>query len=150
LTAPVEFARLTTERVPAEHRTWVEQAIATPVNRVLAPLAAFMRRVMLAQLNVQIIQYRGLPPSSTEPLERALTVAGPCLGVVALGAKLLDSAGAEGNPVGTGVEGDGGLTVPAWREVISADRGGRLLRITAQAGLTPGLKYSVTWLAVGG
>lgn len=134
--------KLVADRVPADQRRWVEESIIGPVNRVLPALAAILRRLMLAQVNVQLLEHKGLPPSTASPVEFGSELTGSCQGLIPVYARTLDAGGTLGAPVG-------GLVLPVWTEVALTDRAGSRLRITAQTGLTDGTKYVVKWLALG-
>lgn len=135
--------RIVTEQVPSQFRSWVELALAAPLNRVLASLEQALALVTLDRVNVQVLERKGLPPSTAAPVEFTSTLTGSVVGVVAVYAKTLDTGGTPTTPVGA-------LGLPTWTEVVSQDkRGGGKIRITAQDGLTDGTRYAVRWIAFG-
>lgn len=136
-------SKLSSEQVPPDARKWVEEALIAPLNKVLPALAATLRRMLLSQVNVQLLEHRGLPPTATNPAEFASELSGQCQGLLLVYARVLDSGGTLGAPVSA-------LTSPEWVEVAETGRAGSRLRITSQpAGLSSGTKYVLRWLAVG-
>lgn len=147
----LQAPRLAVDHVPADARGWVEKSLVAPLNRFLQPLADAIRRVMLSQLNVQVLEYRGYPPTTSLPAEFPSSLTGSCLGILPLSARLLEANG--GLAPGVGV---GELTSPTWVELVKAGAGGATLRVTSQATtsdaattLSAGSKYLLRWLAVG-
>jgi hypothetical protein len=135
--------KLVSEQVPAEHRSWVEASLLGPLNRLLAPLQEALARIFVSQLNVQVLEHRGLPPSTTRPAEFVLSISGKVAGVSApIYCRVLESSGQEGAAVGA-------LTSPVWTEVSATDRAGGKVRITSQETLTPTTKYVLRWLVLG-
>lgn len=136
--------RLVVEQVPEAQRPWVEKALIQPLNRFLQPLAEVVKRVMLSQLNVQVLEYRGYAPTAANPADFTSALTGPCLGLVALSARRIESNGLLGDEAGA-------LTSPSWREVVTPGTRGSTLRVTSQqtdgGGLTA--KYAFRWLALG-
>lgn len=133
--------RLALDHVPAQFRTWVEQALTGPLNRVLVTVEAALGRLLLAQLNVQFLDYKGLAPTTLAPAEFASTLAGPCRGVIPLWASTLDAGGTPASALGS-------LSLPAWVEVAAKDRSAPKIRITQQSGLSSS-RYAVRWMAIG-
>ncbi len=135
--------KLVSEQVPAEFRPWVEAALLGPLNRLLSPLQEALSRIFVSQLNVQVLEHRGLPPSTTRPAEFVLSISGKVTGVSApIYCRTLDGSGQEGAAVGA-------LTSPVWTEVSATDRAGGKVRITSQETLTSTTKYIIRWLAIG-
>lgn len=142
--------RLTTEQVPLEARPWVEKSLMAPLNRFLVPVAAILKRVMLSQLNVQILEYRGYPPTVSLPADFPSTLTGGCIGVLPLLARTLEANGQLGVSVGE-------LTSPHWVEVVKPGQSGATLRVTSQqtdadaaTTLSGTTRYLLRWIAVGG
>lgn len=141
--------RLLVDQVPADARGWVEKTLAGPLNRFLQPLADSLKRVMLDQLNVQVLEHRGLPPTSAAPAEFPSTLTGSCIGLVPIYCRLLEANGQPGEPVGE-------LTSPVWAEVVKSGQRGGTLRVTSQLTTSdasqvvaaPG-RYFFRWIAYG-
>lgn len=138
----LQTPRFVVDHVPAEARTWVEKALTGPLNRFLQPLTDAIKRVMLAQVNVQVLEYRGYPPTVALPADFPSTLSGPCLGVLPLTCRELEGNGALGASVSA-------LTSPAWSEVVKAGQGSGTLRLTSQETLNATARYFIRWLAVG-
>lgn len=135
--------KLSSERVPSDSRRWVEESLVGPLNKVLPAITAALKRLMLSQVNVQLLEYKGLPPTSTAPAEFVSELSGPCMGLTPIYARVLDAGGTVGAPVSA-------LTFPEWVEVAESERVGSKLRITSQpAGLSSTTKYVLRWIAVG-
>jgi hypothetical protein len=134
--------RFVVDQVPAEAREWVEKTLTGPLNRFLQPLADSLKRVMLGQLNVQVLEYRGLPPTAAAPAEFPSRLTGACVGLVPIFCRQLETNGAAGAPVGA-------LTTPVWSEVVKAGGSGATLRVTSQQTLTSTTRYLLRWLAYG-
>lgn len=136
------LVKLVTEQVPAEHRGWLENSIVGPLNRLFAPLSEAFERVFVSQLNMQVLEHRGLPPSVAHPADFVSRLSGKCAGVAVIYCKVLDSGGQDGASVGA-------LTSPLWVELPATTRGGDKIRITSQQTLTSTTRYTIRWLAVG-
>lgn len=136
--------KLVTEQVPAEFRPWVEASILAPLNRLLGPLQEALARVYVSQLNVQVLEHRGLPPTTVSPADFQLTISGRAMGVSApIYCRELTGSGQEGVAVGE-------LTTPVWTEISATDRSGGKVRITSQGGgLVASTKYIIRWICWG-
>lgn len=138
---PVE--KFSVEGAPANVRAWLEATVTAPLNRLMAPLNSILRRIFLSQLNMQVLEWRGYPPTSTNPAEWVSSLSGRCLGVIGP----IYVRGLRGSTEEFVAEG-AGLSTPAWTETNGND--GDRLRVTGQAGgLTSTQKYVIRWLAIG-
>lgn len=135
--------RLVLDLVPQAMRSWVDAAVFQPLNRNLEALEGALAKVGTDRLNVQWLEWRGLVPTSTAPVEFLSTLAGPCKAIFPAFASALDTGGTPSVPAG-------GLSTPTWEEVAIAGRNGTKLRLTSQSGLAGGTRYVVRWLAIGG
>lgn len=144
ITVPIR--RLTVDEVPQDQRSWVQPAIVTPLNRALDPLDAILHNGLSVQsnLNAQVVELKFRAPTGTDWSAQRFDVAsklsGACIGLWPVLCFAQDSASHDAAPTG-------GLSLPAWREVI-AD-GKRLIRLVYQPGLTAGTSYRVRWMAFG-
>lgn len=145
--------RLTDDHVPPEHRTWVNQALLLPINKVLDLLRNLLNRGISLRVNInaQVIERKFTPPSSdtdytvqgdwtSSRFDSPLTLSGPVLGVQVLGCWTLDGGGHDVAPVS-------GLASPSWREVLV--QGGKMFRLMYVPGLSSGVKYRLLLLIWG-
>lgn len=137
---------LTGDALPRDMRPWVEKSLILPLNRVLDLLRSLLNRgiSLRTHVNCQVFERRFIVPSGSdwteERLDTPLTLTGPVLGLQALAAYRLDTAGLDETPIG-------GLSLPTWREI--AANGGKFLRLVHQAGLTAGHTVRVLYVAWG-
>lgn len=141
-----QVVALTTDDVPREVRSWVEQALIIPLNRILDLLRTLLNRgvSLRTHINAQVFERKFTAPSGSDwtaaKLDTPSTLSGPALGVQVLACYTLDGAGHDTGPVGA-------LPTPTWREVVV--NGARQLRLVYQSGLTAGTKYRLVLLAWG-
>lgn len=141
-----QITAVTADVVPREARTWVDQALILPLNRVLDLLRILLNRgvSLRTHINCQVFERRFIVPSGSdwtdEKLDTPLDLAGPVLGLQVLAAYRLDTAGHDTTPIG-------GLPSPTWREI--AANGGKFLRLVSQSGLTAGHTVRILYVAWG-
>lgn len=136
--------RLTPDQVPAEHRTWAEAALIGPLNRALEPIGRALTRLLLSQMNMQVLETRLTVPASwtNNALEFSSTLSTPCIGIIPMAATLLDAGGQPLTSLG-------GLGLPAWEEKAAVGRAGSVLRILSQDTVATSSRYRLRWLALG-
>lgn len=135
--------RLVLDHVPAEARQWVERALVAPLNRFLQPVADSLKRIMLAQVNVQVLEHKGLPPSTSSPVDFPSTLTGSCVGLWPIYCRELLANGGLGAQVEA-------LVSPLWYEVVKSGQSGATIRVTSQQPLSAAVRYVTRWLAIGG
>lgn len=136
--------RLDSQSAPTEFRAWLESSVTQPLNRALSATRALLAGGLSlgANLDTQALTKTLTAPASWATLEFPSALRGACAGVLLAKVVALDSAGKPSGAL------PGTLSVPHWDEVV--DRAGaRTIRILDQHGLTAGVRYAVTWRALG-